>query len=98
MALWRRRDGPASHDASAQPASPESDRREAAPTRRLRRRSTSRIAAALALSPAMLVLVVVYVGCTAWTIWISFTASRMLPNTNFVGLRQYASLMGNERW
>ncbi|MEA2817943.1 MAG: glucose/mannose transport system permease protein, partial [Rhodospirillaceae bacterium] len=52
----------------------------------------------MALSPAMLVVVVVYVGCTAWTMWISLTASRMLPNSTFVGLRQYASLMGNERW
>jgi glucose/mannose transport system permease protein len=52
----------------------------------------------VALSPAMLVMAVVYVGCTAWTIWISFTGSRMLPNSNFVGLRQYASLMSNERW
>ena len=40
----------------------------------------------------------VYVGCTAWTVWISFTGSRMLPNANFVGLRQYFSLMSNERW
>src|SRR6476620_9431027 len=65
----------------------------------LRRRGlASRAAAMLALSPAMLVMVVVYVGCTAWTIWISLTGSRMLPNSNFVGLRQYASLMGNERW
>jgi glucose/mannose transport system permease protein len=66
--------------------------------RSLRRRFGSPIAAALALSPAMLVLGVVYVGCTAWTMWISLTASRMLPNTTFVGLRQYASLMANERW
>jgi glucose/mannose transport system permease protein len=50
------------------------------------------------LSPALLVLVVVYLGCTAWTVWISLTSSRMLPNSTFVGLRQYASLMGNERW
>src|SRR6185369_16059024 len=65
----------------------------------LRKRGlASRAAAFLALSPAMLVMVVVYVGCTAWTIWISLTASRMLPNSNFVGLRQYASLMSNERW
>jgi glucose/mannose transport system permease protein len=41
---------------------------------------------------------VVYLGCTAWTVWMSFTASRMLPNSTFVGLRQYASLLGNERW
>ena len=62
------------------------------------RRLASRLAAGLALSPALLVAVVVYVGCTAWTMWISLTASRMLPNSTFVGLRQYASLMGNERW
>jgi glucose/mannose transport system permease protein len=63
-----------------------------------RRRLTSRLAAALALSPAMLIMVVVYLGCTGWTVWMSFTASRMLPNSTFVGLRQYASLLGNERW
>jgi glucose/mannose transport system permease protein len=63
-----------------------------------RRRLASRLAAALALSPAMLVMVVVYLGCTAWTVWMSFTASRMLPNSTFVGLRQYTSLIGNERW
>jgi glucose/mannose transport system permease protein len=64
----------------------------------MRHRLASRLAVILALSPAMLILVVVYVGCTAWTMWISLTASRMLPNASFVGLRQYASLMGNERW
>lgn len=58
----------------------------------------SRIAAALALSPATLVFLVVYIGCTSWTIWISFTSSRMLPNSTFVGLRQYWALMANERW
>jgi glucose/mannose transport system permease protein len=63
-----------------------------------RHRLASRLAVGLALSPALLVAVVVYVGCTAWTMWISLTASRMLPNSTFVGLRQYASLMGNERW
>src|ERR1700730_10790641 len=64
----------------------------------MRHRLASRLAVGLALSPAMLIMVVVYVGCTAWTMWISLTASRMLPNSTFVGLRQYASLMGNERW
>src|SRR3954451_9497641 len=64
----------------------------------MRPRLASRLSVGLALSPAILVVVVVYVGCTAWTMWISLTASRMLPNSNFVGLRQYASLMGNERW
>ncbi len=35
---------------------------------------------------------------TGWTIWISFTNSRMLPSSVFVGLRQYSSLIDNERW
>src|ERR1700730_17050212 len=74
------------------------DRWKMIPMSLVRRRLASRLAVGLALSPAMLVLVVVYVGCTAWTMWISFTASRMLPNSTFVGLRQYASLVGNERW
>ena len=61
-------------------------------------RLASRASAALALSPAILVFLVVYVGCTSLTIWMSFTASRMLPNPTFVGLRQYYALMANERW
>src|SRR3982074_1530650 len=64
----------------------------------VRHRLASRLAVGLALSPAMLIVVVAYLGCTAWTVWISLTASRMLPNSTFVGLYQYASLMGNERW
>jgi glucose/mannose transport system permease protein len=64
----------------------------------LRHRLASRLTPALALSPATLIVVVAYLGCTAWTVWISLTASRMLPNSTFVGLYQYASLMGNERW
>jgi glucose/mannose transport system permease protein len=64
----------------------------------MRHRLSSRLAVGVALSPAMLIAVVVYVGCTVWTVWISLTASRMLPNSTFVGLHQYALLMGNERW
>jgi glucose/mannose transport system permease protein len=64
----------------------------------LRPRLASRLAAWLALSPAMAILLVVYLGCTAWTIWISMTASRMLPSATFVGLRQYDALWANERW
>src|SRR3981081_1501242 len=64
----------------------------------LRHRLASRLTAALGLLPAPVIVVVAYLGCTAWTVWISLTASRMLPNSTFVGLYQYASLMGNERW
>lgn len=56
------------------------------------------IAPGLALLPAMVVALVVYCGATAWTVWISLTSSRMLPNNVFIGTRQYQSLMDNERW
>lgn len=59
---------------------------------------SSRAAAHAALLPAALIALAVYCGSTIWTIWISLTNSRMLPNNNFVGLRQYESLFGNERW
>jgi len=72
--------------------------RGAAPARARRRRSGSRAAAQLALAPALLIALVVYCGATGWTVWISLTSSRMLPNSVFVGLRQYASLMDNGRW
>ena len=61
-------------------------------------RLTSRLAAQTALLPAMLIALVVFCGSTGWTIWISLTNSRMLPNNNFIGLRQYEALFGNERW
>jgi glucose/mannose transport system permease protein len=61
-------------------------------------RLASRASAMLALLPAFLVLLVVYVGSTGWTVWMSFTSSRMLPNNNFVGLRNYEVLFNNDRW
>ncbi|MHB2169817.1 carbohydrate ABC transporter permease [Alsobacter sp. R-9] len=64
----------------------------------LRPRLASRLSAWIALIPAIAVFLVVYVGSTAWTIWISMTSSRMLPSSNFVGLRQYEALFANERW
>jgi glucose/mannose transport system permease protein len=51
-----------------------------------------------AFLPAFLVLAVVYVGSTGWTMWMSLTSSRMLPNNNFVGLRNYEIPFANDRW
>ncbi len=65
---------------------------------RTRRRIGSRAQAHVALLPAMLIALAVYCGATGWTVWISMTSSRMLPNANFVGLRQYWLLANNERW
>src|SRR4051794_33598248 len=71
------------------------------PARKIRARKRhlgSRTPAQVALLPATLIALVVYCGATVWTVWISLTTSRMLPNSVFVGLRQYAALPDNGRW
>jgi glucose/mannose transport system permease protein len=57
-----------------------------------------RLAPHLALAPALLIALVAYCGGMGWTVWISFTKSRMLPSSVFVGLRQYRNLFSNIRW
>ena len=52
----------------------------------------------VALTPAALIAAFMYVGTMAWTIWISFTSSKMLPVNNFVGFYQYQRLFADERW
>ncbi len=61
-------------------------------------RFRSRTVAWVALLPALAIILIAHVGSTGWTIWMSFTSSRMLPNSNFVGLRQYVTLFNNDRW
>ncbi|MFN5997017.1 MAG: carbohydrate ABC transporter permease [Paracoccaceae bacterium] len=41
---------------------------------------------------------VVFLGGTIWTVLYSFTNSKLLPKTNFVGLDQYERLWSNSRW
>ncbi|MCZ4431927.1 sugar ABC transporter permease [Agrobacterium sp. SOY23] len=56
-------------------------------------------ASALAASiPMVVTALVVYLGCTLWTIGYSFTNSRLLPNAELVGLSQYQRLWGSRRW
>lgn len=50
-----------------------------------------------ALIPAALVALM-YVGTMVWTVWISFTSSKMLPVNNFVGFEQYQRLFRDQRW
>ena len=57
-----------------------------------------RLAPHLALAPALLIALVAYCGGMGWTVWISFTNSRMLPSSVFVGLHQYRNLFSNVRW
>lgn len=55
-------------------------------------------AAAIALIPAALAVIVVYVGCMLWTIRLSFTSSKLLPVLDWAGLSQYTRLFANERF
>nr|WP_272211723.1 sugar ABC transporter permease [Marinicella sp. W31]MDC2877617.1 sugar ABC transporter permease [Marinicella sp. W31] len=54
--------------------------------------------AKIAAIPMMLTAVVIFIGCTAWTVIYSFTDSRLLPSENFVGLAQYDRLFDTTRW
>ena len=56
------------------------------------------ISAKIAAIPMVLTALVVFVGCTVWTIYYSFTYSKLLPNSNFVGLDQYTRLWETSRW
>lgn len=52
----------------------------------------------IAAIPMILTALVVFVGGTLWTVFYSFTKSRMLPNEKLVGLDQYERLWGTSRW
>lgn len=54
--------------------------------------------AKLASIPMIVTAMVVFVGGTTWTIVYSFTGSRMLPKTEWVGLDQYERLWDTDRW
>jgi glucose/mannose transport system permease protein len=52
----------------------------------------------VALLPMLFTAIVAYLASTIWTIGLSFTASRMFPNSRFVGWAQYERLFDNDRW
>jgi glucose/mannose transport system permease protein len=52
----------------------------------------------IASIPMILTAVVVFLGGTIWTIVYSFTDSKLLPRTRWVGLEQYERLWGTNRW
>jgi glucose/mannose transport system permease protein len=54
--------------------------------------------AKIASIPMVTTVLVIFVGCTLWTILYSFTNSKLLPKLNFVGLDQYVRLWGTDRW
>ena len=48
--------------------------------------------------PMVFVALVIFVGCSVWTVTYSFTDSGLLPRLDFVGLDQYERLWGERRW
>ncbi|HCH23374.1 MAG TPA: sugar ABC transporter permease [Oceanospirillaceae bacterium] len=62
------------------------------------RRWFKNLMAKLASIPMILTALVVFVGGTVWTLVYSFTGSRMLPKTKWVGLDQYERLWDSDRW
>lgn len=65
---------------------------------RTRRRRLARLQAVLGTSPMIATAVGVFVICILFTVWWSFTNSKLFPNDDFVGLKQYERLWSNERW
>jgi glucose/mannose transport system permease protein len=57
------------------------------------------LAGKIAAIPMIFTAVVVFIGCTLWTIYHSFTKSRLLPAPEkWVGLDNYERLWGENRW
>ena len=56
------------------------------------------ISAKIAALPMVATVLVVFVGCTIWTIYYSFTNSKLLPTGKFIGFDQYERLFATSRW
>ncbi len=52
----------------------------------------------IAALPMVFTAVGVFVIATLWTVYHSFTNSRMLPKSEFIGLAQYERLWNSDRW
>lgn len=61
-------------------------------------RMSRNLNAKIAALPMIATVLVVFVGCTLWTVLYSFTSSKSLPVWNFVGFDQYVRLFGASRW
>jgi glucose/mannose transport system permease protein len=60
--------------------------------------SLRRLPAVIAMTPTIFFVVVVLCFGLAWTIWTSFTSSKLLPSNDFVGLDQYSRLFASDLW
>ncbi|MFS8112071.1 sugar ABC transporter permease [Rhizobium jaguaris] len=58
----------------------------------------SRVTPHLAIAPAALMTLVFFIGAIAWTVYLSFTASRRFPDYELVGWKQYWRLFHDASW
>lgn len=72
--------------------------RSSGPAGRRPPRLLRNINAKIASLPMIATALVVFVGCTAWTVVHSFTSSKLLPRLDYVGLEQYERLWATRRW
>ncbi len=61
-------------------------------------RPLKNLSAKIASVPMVLTAMVIFVGCSVWTIVHSFTSSKLLPKLDYVGLEQYERLWSTNRW
>jgi glucose/mannose transport system permease protein len=59
---------------------------------------TRNLSAKIAAVPMIATALVIFVGCTVWSVYYSFTGSKLLPVSDFVGLAQYDRLFSTHRW
>src|SRR4051794_33371196 len=52
----------------------------------------------LAMSPTIFFVVVVYCFGIGWTVWTSFTSSKLIPEITLTGFAQYQRLFRAEVW
>ncbi len=67
-------------------------------SRGLWRRRRALIPSVVGTLPMTFTAIVIYVICIAFTVIWSFTNSKLFPNFNFVGLKQYYDLWKEPRW
>ncbi len=56
------------------------------------------LSAKVAALPMMLTALGVFVGATLWTVYHSFTNSKLLPKSDLIGFDQYERLWSSSRW
>ncbi|HZY67623.1 MAG TPA: sugar ABC transporter permease [Devosia sp.] len=79
-------------------ASAGSDNAEALKARGMWRRRRSLIPSVIGTLPMAATAIVIYVICIIFTVIWSFTNSKLFPNFNFIGLKQYYDLWKEPRW